>query len=127
MDKAGSVASAGGCGQDGMFVWHDEAVLYTGLAAQQVHQWEYASDGSERGQSEARAHGTGSKGPAALGYSRRVSHQSPRTVRRRRSCGVERCQKALHMRKIAVWSGKDSKENVAQNLTDIVREAAQLE
>jgi hypothetical protein len=41
--------------------------------------------------------------------------------------GVERCQKALHMRTIAVWSGKDSKENVARNLTEIVREAAQLE
>jgi hypothetical protein len=41
--------------------------------------------------------------------------------------GVERCQKALHMRTIAVWSGKDSKENVVRNLTEIVKEAAQLE
>ena len=41
--------------------------------------------------------------------------------------GVERCQKALHMRTIAVWSGKDSKENVLRNLTEIVKEAAQLE
>jgi hypothetical protein len=41
--------------------------------------------------------------------------------------GVERCQKALNMRTIAVWSGKDSKENVVRNLTEIVKEAAQLE
>ena len=25
---------------------------------------------------------------------------------------VERCQKTLHMQTIAVWSGKDSKENI---------------
>jgi len=37
--------------------------------------------------------------------------------------GVERCQKALHMRTIAVWSGKDSKENVVRNLTEIVKES----
>jgi hypothetical protein len=41
--------------------------------------------------------------------------------------GVERCQKALHIRTVAVWSGKDSKENVVRNLTEIVKEAAQLE
>jgi hypothetical protein len=31
------------------------------------------------------------------------------------------------MRTIAVWTGKDSKENVVRNLTEIVKEAAQLE
>ena len=41
--------------------------------------------------------------------------------------GVDRCQKAVHMRTIAVWTGKDSTENVVRNLTEIVKEAAQLE
>jgi len=41
--------------------------------------------------------------------------------------GVDRCQQAVHIRTIAVWTGKDSKENVLRNLTDIVREAAELE
>jgi hypothetical protein len=41
--------------------------------------------------------------------------------------GVDRSQNAVHIRTIAVWTGKDSKENVARNLTEIVREAAQLE
>jgi len=41
--------------------------------------------------------------------------------------GVDRCQQAVHIRTIAVWTGKDSRENVDRNLTDIVMEAAQLE
>ena len=40
--------------------------------------------------------------------------------------GVERCQKAVHIRTIAVWSGKDSKENVVRNLRGIVAEVAEL-
>jgi hypothetical protein len=41
--------------------------------------------------------------------------------------GVDRCQKAVHIRTIAVWTGKDSKENVVRNLSDIVKEVAELE
>jgi hypothetical protein len=41
--------------------------------------------------------------------------------------GVDRSQKAVHIRTIAVWTGKDSKENVLNNLTEIVKEAAELE
>ena len=41
--------------------------------------------------------------------------------------GVERCQKAVHIRTVAVWSGKDSKDNVVRNLRGIVAEAAELE
>ena len=41
--------------------------------------------------------------------------------------GVDRCQQAVHIRTIAVWTGKDSKENVVRNLCDIVKEVAELE
>jgi len=41
--------------------------------------------------------------------------------------GVERCQKAVHIRTVAVWTGKDSKDNVVRNLRGIVAEAAELE
>jgi hypothetical protein len=41
--------------------------------------------------------------------------------------GVDRCQQAVHIRTIAVWTGKDSKENVLRNLSGIVEEVAQLE
>uniref|UniRef100_A0A7S0MB41 Uncharacterized protein n=1 Tax=Cryptomonas curvata TaxID=233186 RepID=A0A7S0MB41_9CRYP len=41
--------------------------------------------------------------------------------------GVDRCQKAVHIRTIAMWTGKDSKENVVRNLSEIVKEVAELE
>jgi hypothetical protein len=41
--------------------------------------------------------------------------------------GVDRSQNAVHIRTIAVWTGKDSKENVLNNLTELVAEAAELE
>jgi hypothetical protein len=41
--------------------------------------------------------------------------------------GVERCQKAVHVSTVAVWTGKDSKDNVVRNLRGIVAEAAELE
>ena len=41
--------------------------------------------------------------------------------------GVERCQQAVHIRTVAVWSGKDSKENVVRNMRDIITEIAELE
>ena len=41
--------------------------------------------------------------------------------------GVERCQQAVHIRTIAVWSGKDSKENVVRNMRGIIAEVAALE
>jgi len=41
--------------------------------------------------------------------------------------GVDRCQKAVHHRTIAIWAGKDSKENVQQNLVEMLKEAKQLE
>ncbi len=43
--------------------------------------------------------------------------------------GVDRCQQAVHIRTIAVWTGKDSKEkleNVVRNLSGIVKEVAEL-
>ncbi len=41
--------------------------------------------------------------------------------------GVNRCQKAVHHRTIAIWSGKDSKENVQRNLAGMMKEAKELE
>ena len=41
--------------------------------------------------------------------------------------GVDRCQKAVHMRTIAVWAGKDSKENVQRNMIGIMQELVELE
>ena len=41
--------------------------------------------------------------------------------------GVERCQKALHHRTIAIWAGKDSRENVQRNLVEMMKEAKELE
>jgi hypothetical protein len=41
--------------------------------------------------------------------------------------GVDRCQKAVHHRTIAIWSGKDSKENVQRNLAGMMKEAKELE
>ena len=41
--------------------------------------------------------------------------------------GVDRCQKAVHHRTIAIWAGKDSKENVQRNLVEMLKEAKQLE
>ena len=41
--------------------------------------------------------------------------------------GVDRCQKALHHRTIAIWAGKDSRENVQHNLVEMIKEAKELE
>ena len=41
--------------------------------------------------------------------------------------GVDRCQKAVHHRTIAIWAGKDSKENVQRNLVEMLAEAKKLE
>jgi hypothetical protein len=41
--------------------------------------------------------------------------------------GVDRCQKAVHHRTIAIWAGKDSTENVQRNLVEMLKEAKQLE
>ena len=53
--------AAGGCSQDGWYVWLNETLLRTGLVPEQnMSFWEYAADGRERGQRKARAHGDGS-------------------------------------------------------------------
>jgi len=41
--------------------------------------------------------------------------------------GVDRCQKALEHRTLAVWAGKDSRENVQRNLVGMLAEAKELE
>ena len=41
--------------------------------------------------------------------------------------GVDRCQMAVHMRTIAVWAGKDSKENGQRNMIGIMKELVELE
>ena len=41
--------------------------------------------------------------------------------------GVDRCQSAVHIRTIAVWAGKDSKDNVQRNLIPILEGMADLE
>ena len=41
--------------------------------------------------------------------------------------GVDRCQKALEHRTLAVWAGKDSRENVQRNLVGMLKEAKELE
>ena len=41
--------------------------------------------------------------------------------------GVDRCQKALEHRTLAVWAGKDSRENVQRNLKGMLAEAKELE
>ena len=41
--------------------------------------------------------------------------------------GVDSCQKALKHRTIAIWAGKDSRENVQRNLVETMKEARELE
>ena len=41
--------------------------------------------------------------------------------------GVDNCQKALQHRTIAIWAGKDSRENVQRNLVETLKEARELE
>jgi hypothetical protein len=41
--------------------------------------------------------------------------------------GVERCQKAVYIRTIGVWAGKDSTENVQANMKDFFAEIRSLE
>jgi len=41
--------------------------------------------------------------------------------------GVDRCQKAVHMRTIGVWTGKDSRDNVQANMGAFFREIDSLE
>ena len=41
--------------------------------------------------------------------------------------GVDRCQKAVHMRTIGVWTGKDSRDNVQANMGAFFREIDSLQ